>query len=559
MPPLPLPCSARPTRAVRYPARPRIAPAPPGRGVALALFLAAAAAATAHAQLVQGPWVQQSEQAIQKHRTVAARVLVLDARGNPAANASLSLELQRHAFAFGVVLDPAWFASTNFADADAAPAPPGIPVGSDPSDVPVWRCFSAASLRLFHDWPTTHPTAPNQGITPGTTPGTTPGFIPGTSPGTSPGVKPGASAPDPPTAPPTNSPTADAALRWALAHRLTPRYGHALAADRGRWPEWVAARPPDRLLPVLQARLDEVLRHPAGVLGIDLIADLHRRDDLTATLGIAGLRRLLDHARSADLALPTPRQRPVRLRFTDALVGDEHDQALRTLARFRDHLLPVDAVTLDAHVTTAVVQAPVQRALDALANLDLRITIDGLLVGGSSDAAAQTGMEVLLRSLFACPAVESIYFVVVPPMTRTGQGIAVHPASLFDPRGGPSALGQTVDHLIHRTWRSDVNRPTDALGNWRGRLFPGWYRASVILPDGTSFQQAVAVPHGTGEALLVLQPLPPSPAVPSDAGRPGSEPPGRDRSSDPAPPPPSTHRPDEERLAGVAGPSATAE
>ena len=90
------------------------------------------------AQMMQGPWVEESDQKIDALRKTDLRVIVLDRQGKAVVAAAVTIEQLRHDFTIGFVLGEQGFAQ-------------GV------GDKPVWRCFNAVSLQRLTAWPRLQP------------------------------------------------------------------------------------------------------------------------------------------------------------------------------------------------------------------------------------------------------------------------------------------------------------------------------------------------------------------------------------------------------------------
>ena len=90
--------------------------------------------ANAHAQILQGEWVDRSQAAIEQHRKTSLVVVVLDENDRAVRDAQVHIEQRRHDFILGINLGV------------------GQPPLGDAGELPLWRCFNAFSLDRLTDW-----------------------------------------------------------------------------------------------------------------------------------------------------------------------------------------------------------------------------------------------------------------------------------------------------------------------------------------------------------------------------------------------------------------------
>ena len=187
------------------------------------------------AQLLQGEWVQRTDDAIQKHRTTELRIIVLGPGGAPASGAKVHVQQLRHDFDVGLVVGDA-----------------GLP--AERTGLPPYRVFNAIALDRLTAWPRLQP-APEDG------------------------------APAPLLA----------LIEDARARGLTVRWGGVVSADAGRWPDWAAGLRGDALRESLLAHAERVARAGGGnVATFDLYTHALEHDQVEARLGTAMLRRLFE-------------------------------------------------------------------------------------------------------------------------------------------------------------------------------------------------------------------------------------------------------------------------
>ena len=302
--------------------------------------------AAAQQQSLQGRWVTDTQQRIDRLRKTEVRVVVLDARGEPVRDATVRIDQQRHAFPLGFTLTEAQW-------------PAGIA-----TQQPVWRCFNAVSLDPLTDWARVAPDAD-----------ATPDF--------------------------------EAARRMvdqAKRAGMRVRFGGVISGDLGRNPAWVGERRPAELPELLHARLARALRDVNGaVTHYDLYTNALDHDFIENLLGTAVLRGLFE--RAGALAPDAS----IGMRFEDCLLGARLRRMVRRVIAMDRDFIPIDVVALEHRVTGHLVQARLARALDWLGRLQMDVVLVGLELGGNGPASAAFNAEVMLRTAFASPNVKGIW------------------------------------------------------------------------------------------------------------------------------------------------------
>ena len=404
----------------------------------LSLLVLLCTSAGAMGQIVQGRWVDESQQRIEATRKTELRVIVLGADGKPAGNTQVKVQQVRHDFPMGFTLGQARW--PRLYDADA----------------PVWRCFNAVSLDLLTDWPTMAPTADQQ----------------------------------------ADLQPLHAVIHAAHQRGMAVRWGGVISADVGRLPDWVAPLQGERLQAALEQRIGRVL----GEFGwaaqqFDLYTQTATHRMVEDRLGTPALRKLFERAKA------TAPQASVGVCYSGILAGQRLPDMVQSVTALKQAFFPFDQVVLEEKITGIIVQAPLARALDWIAGQQLDVVITGLEVGGGSPAAAAVNFEIVLRTLFAEPAIKGIWVGSMQPDRE-----AVPHASLLDAEGQPTAVGEVLDHLFHKQWWTDLTLQTDEIGNARARVFTGVHRISALLEDGTTLETTVYLPRQVEPRIVLLQP-----------------------------------------------------
>ena len=415
-----------------------------------ALWLGTSAAA----QVLQGPWIEQADRAIDKHRKVDLRVVVVDAAGNPVPNAPVRIEQRAHAFTFGLRLR-----------IEALPEALDAPLSDR---APVWRTFNAVTVDEGVSW-----------------------------------IELNAGDND------WRTQRVDTAIDWAEARGLAVRWGGVISSDRVMAPDWALSADTQGLAVAMDEHVEHVLRHYGRrVNELDLYLDTLDDAVVADRLGSGAVRRLFVQARAAqpDAVLG--------VRFNESFSGQRLHRTLERLREMRASGVRFDRIAVEARFDGMVVQRPVKQALDWLAEFNVPIVIARLRVAGPSMDAAAINMETVLRTMFAHPSVQGVYFASIE-----SAGMTDDTAALLNPVGKPTPAGEVFDRLTHDTWWTSERHTADELGNVRSRVFAGRYELLALLPDGSLARTATYIAPGPGEHTVIVQPIA-EPAQPTQASAP---------------------------------------
>lgn len=196
------------------------------------------------AQILQGPWVDASEAAIDQHRKTEVAVIVLDQNDRAVHQATVHIQQLRHDFVLGLTLP-----------VDQLPP-------NDLSKRPVYRCFNAIALDRLTDW----------------------------------------------SFPPTESEhkPEDIAKAWQKAIDPTQvSFGRVISADPARNSDKIALLKPESLRNAVQARVSQAMQAQPQASRFDLYSDLLYQDMIERKLGMGMVHRMFEsaHAKRPDARL----------------------------------------------------------------------------------------------------------------------------------------------------------------------------------------------------------------------------------------------------------------
>jgi len=192
-------------------------------------------------QVLTGPWVDQSQQAIAQHRMTDLHVIVVDRENQPLADAMVHVRMLRHDFAWGVHLDREMMREWE-------------------AEGPVWRCFNAAALDRVSAWPVMQGEAEQW-----------------------------------------RERHVENILDWCETRGLQVRFGAVTSAHPAHLPAWVVQLDDPALRDAIETRIRRVLRRfGRRMQQFDLHSHMVDHQLVQARLGRAMIRRMHDEAKAFE-------------------------------------------------------------------------------------------------------------------------------------------------------------------------------------------------------------------------------------------------------------------
>lgn len=402
------------------------------------------AAVWAHAQIPVGPWVAASDKRIDEARKTDLRVIVMGRDGKAASGAQVHVEQLRGTFDVGYVLPKSGWSETSEEAMD--------------DGRPLWRCVNAVSLDRLTDWPTMQPAL-----------GGSLNYV--------------------------EAKLIDKAIDEARLRGMDVRWGTLISADLGRAPTWASSLSGEALADAVMGYCQLVGdRYGRRVDAFDAYAQWLSHDMLGERVGTALIRQLYETMPVVTHGAATG------VRFSDALDIFRDRKMQRKLTDMDEGFMPVDVVSIEQHFPAGTDRPKLERALTRLDQLKRPVVFSRLSVGGDSQLDASISMETVLRLLMERPYVKGVWLIGWTPDNAPEPN-----GALFDEQGELLPAGRTVDRLFHDQWRTDVTDTADELGNVRLRAFPGSYRATVKLADGTVLETLFELKRSDQERVLLLE------------------------------------------------------
>lgn len=398
-------------------------------------------------QLLVGPWVGESEKAIDAARKTDLRVIVLDVNGRPASGAAVRIEQLRLGFHVGLVLpESGW---------------PEMGLGVE-THTEFWRSFNAVSLERMTGWPTLQPEA-----------------------GGALDAK--------------RLALIEEAIAQAEARGMFVRWGPMVSADPGRLPGWAAELRGDALAAAVTGYSEKIYERFGGRVGqFDVYTQTLAHGFIEERAGVSLVRRMYE-------GVPVMSPGAVAgARFGDALDITQQLKIQRRLTAMREAFIPVGVVALDHRFGGTLERRSLVRLLKKVDQFNGPVVFSGLTVGGDSVVSAAINLETVLRTLMERPSIEGVWFAGL-----TAELAGDPSGALIDEMGLPTPSGRVVDRLYYGEWPRDIEATSDELGNVRARVFAGDYRVTATLRDGTVCVTEVQVTKSVDPRLVLMEPLRP--------------------------------------------------
>lgn len=415
--------------------------------LAVGLLAALFTSVPASGQLLVGPWISESEQATDKARKTDLRVIVMDHHGLPAAGARVRIEQTRSSFQLGLILpETGW---------------PEQGLGAD-THTEFWRCFNSISLERLTDWPSLQ-TEPGAGLDAG------------------------------------RVALIEAALDHAEANGMFVRWGPVVSADPGRVPDWAVGLDGEALSRGVADYCGKIHeRFGSRIDQFDVYTQTLSHSFIEDRAGVSVVRGMYSsvpvHGGGAQACA----------RFDDAMDIQQMIKVQRRLTAMREAFIPVQVVALDHTFGGTLERRALVRLLSKIDQIKGPVVVSGLTVGGDSEVTAAINLETVLRTLMERPGLQGIWFAGL------NAELAGDPSgALLDDMGLPTPSGRVVDSLYHGNWREDIEASADELGNVRSRVFPGDYRVTATLADGTACTAEVHVVKSVDPKVVLIEPMRP--------------------------------------------------
>ncbi len=287
----------------------------------------------------------------------------------------------------------------------------------------------------------------------------------------------------------------DRVIAAARAAGLRVRWGSLVSAEAFDLPEWV--------VPLRGETLLDAMRSYAQRMALAYAQDIDELDAAEHTLGHDRLSPAMLRLLAMDLHAAWPGA-AVSVRYEQALAGARTFEVVSAMDDVLKQRLGIDAFTIDhSFPPREIAQDLLEPAVQRLAKVGGVLNVGSLEIGATHGIEAAVNSEIVLRTLFAEPAVTGIYFSGL-----TDHDTADPSAALFDHDATPTAIARTADRLFRETWWSDETLTTNALGQATTRVFRGDYVVTATLPDGSTVTAPLGLRERDEESSeIILMPV----------------------------------------------------
>ncbi|MBB6428231.1 hypothetical protein [Algisphaera agarilytica] len=285
------------------------------------------------------------------------------------------------------------------------------------------------------------------------------------------------------------------AIKAARDAGMHVRWGALLSADAFDLPEWVVPLRGEALFESARQYLQQVAAAYGETLDdLDIAEETLDHDRLTPAM----LRVLAMDAQNVWPGVAS------RLQYDDALSGPRTFDLVREMDSVIKQQLNIAGFTINQTFPPRPIQQDLMEpALQRLANQHQPLLIGSLEIAGSHAIETAVNTETVLRTLFAQPMVQGVYFSGL-----YADDTADPSAALFDDEHQPTPVSRTADRLFRDTWWTDVTVRSDELGQAKARVYLGSHRVTATLADGSSVSVTIDLSERRDDApQIVLMPI----------------------------------------------------
>lgn len=293
------------------------------------------------------------------------------------------------------------------------------------------------------------------------------------------------------------------ALNEAEARGMVVRWGPLISADTGRVPGWAAELDGQELADAVETYSRLILdRFGKRVGQFDVYTQTLDHHFIESRAGAAVVRGLYE-------AVPTANRHALACaRFDDGLATQRLQKMLRQVTALREAFVPAGLVALSHSFGDVLERQSLVRLFSRIDTIEQPIVLCGLTVGGDSELNAAINLETVLRTVMEKPNIHGIWFNGLTP------DVAIElNSALIDEAGRLSPSASLIDSMFHEVWRTSTDAKTDELGNVRARAFPGMYRVTATLADGTGLTADFRLMPSDDVRVVLLEPLKPVEAI----------------------------------------------
>ncbi len=271
----------------------------------------------------------------------------------------------------------------------------------------------------------------------------------------------------------------DKVLSWCESVGI-PLKGHCLlwnghAGNYHEVPQWVQLLSPTAMNDACKNRITrEVSRYKGRVFEYDVMNEPSHTTFLSSHIGDSIFWNCFKWARQTDSAAQ------LYVNDYNTIEWDEYQPFINIVDTALKHGAPIDGIGIQAHFGSSINTNDVKRRLDKLASLGLKMRITEFDMQISQYNVSPLNQALyyarMLRIAFSYPSITGFYFwgIVDGSVWRAGSGI-------FNSDRTPKPAADSVYNLIHKEWSTNIVGVTDNNGSINFRGFLGKYKVMAKI------------------------------------------------------------------------------
>ncbi|MGI9510428.1 MAG: endo-1,4-beta-xylanase [Geminicoccaceae bacterium] len=390
----------------------------------------------------EAPWRATAESQIERYRKGDLAITVTDADGQPVTDAEIHIQMNRHAFKFGAVVEAEQLAGISEENGEKTTA----------YRKNLRELFNTVTFEDGLSWSA--------------------------------------------WADPADRQVTEDALAWVRSLGLDLRGRGLASADRSELPTDLQDKQddPEAIREAVHAGITTTAGELDGrVVSWDVVDRPREHHDLLNLLGSNELATWFQLARSA-----TPNAELV-LNESDILAGDRMAELATLLGNLIAADVPIDRIGIQGQfgAQPPSIQVLGDR-LDQLASFDLPLVVTAFDMATSDKQLLEDFTRDFLTLAFSHPAIQGFVFGAFWEGEESSPG-----ASIYRRDGTLSPVGKLYRDLVRRTWWTDIAARSNADGELTTRVYQGDYTISARKNDQSTMATLSLGPDGANLALTL--------------------------------------------------------
>ncbi len=277
---------------------------------------------------------------------------------------------------------------------------------------------------------------------------------------------------------------------WARSHGLPVWAEDIYSECPDGMPGWTANVPDTRVRSVAGLRARVLAnRYRGKVEAVAVNANMLSCSHLDDRLGAGMRKQLFEEIRASDPAMKLFLNEDIDLN------ADDPETFMHPLRALLESGIPAGGIGIRARFSGPVNAFKVERALDALAALNLPLRITGYACDDKDETVRARALESFFRVAFSHPAVEGI--AVRDFWQGPSSGYPLLKADF-----SKTQLAEIYERLVFSEWRTEAEIRTDADGMVELDAFLGDYEIGVALSATREILQKTIVARGENPPVV---------------------------------------------------------